>query len=577
MIRNVPSPNFKIDNGSSIAVIGGGPAGSFFSYFCLDIASRLDYKLDIDVYEPADFSKKGPLGCNHCGGIVSESLVQILSTEGINLPSNVVRRCIDSYVMHIDDRSIRMTTPLAEKRIAAIYRGSGPLHSTDLVWKSFDNFLQKLTKEKGVQIINDSVISINTDESSCTVNTKKGGSKNYDLIVGAVGLHPQSLNLFKTIAPNYTPPKVTKAFICEFHLGKNEVKNYFGNSMHIFLLNLKNLKFAALIPKGDYVTLALLGNNVNKELVIKFMNSPEVKKCFPKNKKLVDCYPCFCFPKINVLGAKHPFWDRVVLIGDCSVSKLYKNGIGAAYITAKAAATTAVLQGISANDFKKHYLPICKSLSRDNRLGKFIFKVASIIQKQPILKRGIFRLVAKEQQKEGEKRHMSAALWDLFTGSATYLNVFWRLLNPASWIKQIKETILGLLYPNKEIIIKENLVKSKELGKIYQDGDIIIKQGEVGNCLYVIQSGYVKIFQEDEKKETFIAQLGENDFFGEMALFEKDVRSSTVKSSGASRILTVDKKTLLSTIQKDPSLAFRMLGKMSHRIRKLNKELSRLK
>ena len=68
----------RLDSGSRIAVIGGGPAGSFFSYFLLAMAERVGMDLAVDIYEPRDFSKPGPAGCNMCGGIISESLVQIL-------------------------------------------------------------------------------------------------------------------------------------------------------------------------------------------------------------------------------------------------------------------------------------------------------------------------------------------------------------------------------------------------------------------------------------------------------------------------------------------------------------------
>ncbi len=71
--------------------------------------------------------------------------------------------------------------------------------------------------------------------------------------------------------------------------------------------------------------------------------------------------------------------------------------------------------------------------------------------------------------------------------------------------------------------------------------------------------------------------LGEGDFFGEMALFEREARSATVRALGEVRVLTVDKRTLLRRINEDPSLAFRIVQKMSGRIRELNTEVVRLK
>ena len=113
------------------------------------------------------------------------------------------------------------------------------------------------------------------------------------------------------------------------------------------------------------------------------------------------------------------------------------------------------------------------------------------------------------------------------------------------------------------------------VGKVYQDGDVIIRQGEVGNCMYVIQSGKAEVVEEVNGKTVPLNVLGENDFFGEMAIFEDQVRSASVRALGAVRVLTVDKKTLLRRIQQDPALAFRILEHLCHRLRKLDSELAR--
>src|SRR5512138_460614 len=88
--------DLRLVDGSRVAVIGGGPAGSFFSYFLLTMAERVGLTLDVDLYEPRDFGRPGPQGCNMCGGIVSESLVQNLAVEGISIPRSVIQRGIDS-------------------------------------------------------------------------------------------------------------------------------------------------------------------------------------------------------------------------------------------------------------------------------------------------------------------------------------------------------------------------------------------------------------------------------------------------------------------------------------------------
>lgn len=119
---------------------------------------------------------------------------------------------------------------------------------------------------------------------------------------------------------------------------------------------------------------------------------------------------------------------------------------------------------------------------------------------------------------------------------------------------------------------------SGELGKIYQDGELIICEGEEGDCMYVIQDGQVEVLikgEEDQDIRLGVRQKGE--FIGEMAIFDRDVRSATVRALGQARVLTVDKKNFMRRVHEDPSLAFRLVETMSHRIRELSDEVARLK
>ena len=52
----------EITDGSSIAVIGGGPSGRYFSNFALEFASRYDLDITLDIYEAKNFSKIGADG-----------------------------------------------------------------------------------------------------------------------------------------------------------------------------------------------------------------------------------------------------------------------------------------------------------------------------------------------------------------------------------------------------------------------------------------------------------------------------------------------------------------------------------
>ena len=64
-------------------------------------------------------------------------------------------------------------------------------------------------------------------------------------------------------------------------------------------------------------------------------------------------------------------------------------------------------------------------------IGQVMFLVTRVIQGQKIARRAVLRMTADEQTDRGSKKRMSMVLWDMFTGSAPYREIFVRTLNPA--------------------------------------------------------------------------------------------------------------------------------------------------
>lgn len=120
-------------------------------------------------------------------------------------------------------------------------------------------------------------------------------------------------------------------------------------------------------------------------------------------------------------------------------------------------------------------------------------------------------------------------------------------------------------------------MNASTLGRTYRDGEIIVRQGDVGESMYVIQDGAVEVVLERDGREVFLRTLGKGEFIGEMGIFDRDLRSATVRARGEARLLTVDRKTFLRRIHEDPSLAFRVVETMSRRIRELSDEVARLR
>jgi flavin-dependent dehydrogenase len=430
-----------LEDGSRVAVIGGGPAGTFFTFFLLKMAESIGLELSVDIYEPRHFTHRGPAGCNHCGGIISESLVQMLAAEGINLPPGVVQKGIDTYVLHTDLGNVRIQAPRDEKRIAAVYRGNGPRESEPVTVAGFDRHLLELAEAQGATIVRRMVRDVTWHEGRPRVTGTDGRSADYDLVAMAAGVNSQALNLFNNAKQDFAAPKTQKTFICEFHLGTETVAEWFGTAMHVFLIDLPRLTFAAMIPKGEFVTLALLGEDLDDELIKAFLDVPEVKQCFPGGE--VPPLACHCYPRINVDAAIRPYGDRIVWIGDAGVARLYKDGIGSAYRTSKAAAKAAVFHGVSAEDFEKHFWPACRSLDVDNTIAKVIFAVTHLIQRARFLRRGVLRMTSREQASATSRKRMSGVLWDVFTGSAPYREVLLRTIQPVFPLSLVWNVVAG--------------------------------------------------------------------------------------------------------------------------------------
>ncbi|MBD3871973.1 MAG: hypothetical protein IFK91_03480 [Acidobacteria bacterium] len=273
------------------------------------------------------------------------------------------------------------------------------------------------------------VVEVSLDDDRPKIAVKGEQPQFYDLLVVAVGVNSAALKLFTGNGQGYKPPESTKTFITEYYLGEETIEKTLGDSMHVFLLNIPRLEFAAIIPKGDYASVCLLGESIDKKLVQSFLDSPQVKACMPDGWSS-DPRSCQCSPKISVGAAIRPYADRLVFVGDCGVTRLYKDGIGAAYRTAKACATTAVFEGISEANFRRHYWPVCRSISTDNSIGKLSFAVTRQIQKWRFARRALLRMTEKEQNSAGRRRDMSQVLWDMFTGSAPYRDIVTLALHP---------------------------------------------------------------------------------------------------------------------------------------------------
>ena len=447
-----------LKNGSKIAIIGGGPGGSFFAHFASRYAKEAGIDISIKIYDKKSFCQRGPRGCNMCAGVISENLFNNLERENINIAGLCVQRKIEGYCLQTQDESVALHHPVSGHipKIVTVFRGNGPMESAHEGNISFDDYLLNHVKGQGVEIVFDIVKDFKLPAKKgepVKVICGGGKSKNEfeaDLVVGAFGVNTGMMDKVCNMGFGYKPPKTVRTCQCEITLGQDYIEKTFGNNIFVFALGKKELKFASITPKADYVTVNLVGRkDLTRNNLIDFLNHPAVKKMMPAKWRIANSF-CMCISKIPVTYAKHPFADRVVVLGDASISRSYKSGIESAFNMAKMSAYTALKNGVSARSFMNGYFkPAKKLLARDNFYGIVMLKINDYISSNRQLANRQIKLVKSTDERKTASQ-INEILWSMLTGNVTYKEIFVKAMslrlisktlpfNPLSWIRKESE------------------------------------------------------------------------------------------------------------------------------------------
>jgi hypothetical protein len=356
----------------------------------------------------------------------------------------VIQRGINSYILHTGYGQVRIDTPAMEKTIATVHRGCGQKGLSSDNWESLDSYLLKRAIESGAKHRPLAVDKVAIENGRPVLYGSGIRLMEADLLVGAFGVNSLRAPIFEGGDFGNSSPTTTKAAITEITLDPEEIQSRFGSSVHLFMLPDMFIEFAAIIPKRSYITLCVLGKELDVQKMEKFLYHPSVIELFPESK--LDWIGCHCLPMMNVGALTNPYADRIVMVGDSGSTKLYKDGIGAAYFMGKSAAKTVLMHGVAREHFKKHYMHDYQSLARDNFYGRFLFFGTELFRDSRLLTTAMLELVRKEQQAHSPRRKkLSSILWDMFTGNERYRNVFWRAMSPRLLLRLIKAVRLMLI------------------------------------------------------------------------------------------------------------------------------------
>jgi len=114
--------------------------------------------------------------------------------------------------------------------------------------------------------------------------------------------------------------------------------------------------------------------------------------------------------------------------------------------------------------------------------------------------------------------------------------------------------------------------------RTYEEGEFVFRKGQPGAAMFVVTSGEVNIIDHDkDDKETVIATLGENSFFGELALLDDSPRSASALAVGSTEIYAffrTDLDRLFATAPQIGMVVYRSLaGIIGTRLKVTNEHL----
>lgn len=100
----------------------------------------------------------------------------------------------------------------------------------------------------------------------------------------------------------------------------------------------------------------------------------------------------------------------------------------------------------------------------------------------------------------------------------------------------------------------ERFAQFMEVQSVRQWTDIV-KQGEIGDAMYLVLEGEVRVRLMIGDRETILTALGAGEFFGEMALFDRGPRSADVVANKDSVLLKISAASFEKLFMLAPELA----------------------
>ncbi len=113
------------------------------------------------------------------------------------------------------------------------------------------------------------------------------------------------------------------------------------------------------------------------------------------------------------------------------------------------------------------------------------------------------------------------------------------------------------------------MVSTIAIEEAYEDGHVLFREGDLGDRLYIVVTGSVLILRNKDGAEAHLATLHENDFLGELALFDAETRSATAKCAGPCTFLVIERNDMEQLAHEYPAIAFGFIKVLISRMRSM--------
>lgn len=112
---------------------------------------------------------------------------------------------------------------------------------------------------------------------------------------------------------------------------------------------------------------------------------------------------------------------------------------------------------------------------------------------------------------------------------------------------------------------------------LYGPGEAVVKEGEVGDSMFLIKQGLVRISKRINADSTAnLAELSAGECFGEMSVIDEEVRSASVVAQTPCSLLRIGKDALLDVVLDAPHLGIELLKIFVKRVRLADKRIQEL-